>query len=170
MFVLESICLIIIVFSMFLLKILGFKKIALKLCIYTVAISLASFVGKRFGHLLLSDFLKFDGVSAKELLSEKIYSTVISTLGTLILFIILFFLLMRIFAIIDGKMERRLQSVIVDRIWGAIGGLTIGVSCGKSFFEVAIIVFTVITVLKCIDKSSTNVDDMLIFRTIKNLN
>ena len=170
MFLFELLCLIFIVASTSLLKLLGFKKVALKLCLYTIAISIANFVGNSFGHFLVSDFLKINVFSTKSLILEKVYSTVISAVGTLILFLILFFILKRIFAVIDGKMERTLQSVIVDRIWGAIGGLCIGITNGSSFFEVAIIVFTVIAVSKCIDKTSTYVDSMLTFRTIRNLN
>ena len=60
--------------------------------------------------------------------------------------------------------------MIVDRIWGAIVGLSIGISSGSSFFEVAVIVLTVITVFKCMDRSVEYVDNTLTFRTIKNLN
>lgn len=170
MLIFELICLFLIGALTCLLKLLGFKKVALKTCLYTVAISVAIFVSKRFGNFLVSDPLKINAFSSKSLISEKIYSTVISAVGTLILFIILFFMLKRIFAVIDGKMERTLQSMIVDLIWGAIGGLCIGITNGSSFFEVAIIVFTVIAVSKCLDKTSTYVDSMLTFRTIRNLN
>ena len=170
MFIIELLCLVLISASTCLLRHLGFKKLSLKISLYTIAISLATFVGKRFGHFLAFDFLDLKVLRTNSFLLKKIYSTVISAVGTLILFIILFFLLKRIFAIIDGKLERRLQSVIVDRIWGAIVGLSIGISSESSFFEVAVIVLTVITVFKCMDRSVEYVDNTLTFRTIKNLN
>ncbi len=144
----------------------GIKKVIFKTAAFVISIIVAKLIGEKFGDLLLSEIIDLD----VGILSEKVNGTIIAVLGTLILFVLLFVFLRLIFKVIEGKYEKNMQSMIVDRILGALVGFFIGVAVVFVFTEVVDIVFTVIATIKQDTDIFDLIDDSIIFTLLHNLN
>ncbi len=144
----------------------GCKKLIFKFAAFAIAMIFAKLIGQKFGHFLLSDFIKLDIGE----LSDKVNGTIISVLGTLILFLLLFVFLRLIFKVVEGKFEKSIQSVIVDRICGALVGFVLGVAVVFVFTEIVSIVITIVATIKCDTEIFDIVDNSIIFKLSRNLN
>ncbi len=82
-------------------------------------------VASKCNKLLLPDFnsIDVDGNLLEKSVIEKINSTVITLVGTIILIISLNIMLKQMFKIVDGRFERSIYVEIMDRIRGAVDGL-----------------------------------------------
>lgn len=82
-----------------------------------VFVSLLSVLhGLDFGDLLLPDLIDIGTEILSISFSEKIYSTLVAVLGTIILLISVCVLLKRVFRIIDGKSDKRIKKALLHRI------------------------------------------------------
>ena len=169
MTVLDWIRLVVICVAVVLCAINGKRKTVFRICAFAIVIIMAKLVGARLGKILLSDIVKIKENSLGFTLSEKFYSTLISTLGTLIVFLILFFILKKIFSIVEGKMERKLHSVIIDRLCGTLDGLFFDVAA-VVVNKIVVVIFTVISVVRCDREHPEYVDNTSIFKLSRNLN
>ena len=168
--ILDWICLAIIGAAVVVCSIKGLRKIFFKISAFVLSILIAEFIGSRIGYFLLSDLIHINLPTLDSDVTEKISNTIISTLGTLIVFLLLFFILKKIFAIVEGRLERKLHSVIVDRILGALTGLFFGVAFVFVFTEVVVIIFTAISAIKRDIEVFKYVDNSIIFKFFRNLN
>ncbi len=164
--ILDCVGIILIISSVAICVFKGFKKIIFKLAAFAIAMVLAKFIGQSFGNLLLSDFIKFDIGSV----SDKVNNTIISILGTLIVFVLLFVFLKLIFKVVEGKFEKNIQSVIVDRLCGALVGFVLGVAVVFVFTEIVSIVLAIVATIKRDASVFKIADNSMIFRLVRNLN
>ncbi len=166
MSILDYICIALIGGSVVICALKGLKKIIFKIAAFVISVILAKLVGGKIGHLLLSDIININFGS----LSSEINGRIISILGTLIVFILLFIFLKLIFKVVEGKMGQNIQSLIVDRLLGALVGFFIGVAIVLVFTEVVDIVLSVISLFKRDADVFDVVDNTIIFRLVRNLN
>ncbi len=164
--ILDFICIAIMGASIVICSIKGLKKLVFKVSAFIIATIMAKLLGNKFGNLLLSKVIDFD-VGA---LSDKFNDTIISVLGTLIVFLLLFIILKMLFRIVEGKMERSIQSIIVDRLLGALTGLFIGVAFVFVFTEIVYMILTAVSVIRRDTEAISFIDNTIIFKFIKNLN
>ena len=164
--ILDIICIAIIAACMMICLIKGFKKVIFKLSSFVIAMILAKLFGNRIGKALLSKIIDID-IGA---FSDKLNSAIISALGTLIVFVMLFVLLRLIFKVVEGKMERSIRSVVVDRLWGALTGFIIGVAFVFVFTETVYIILTTVSAIKCSTEAVEYIDKTIIFKFFRNLN
>ena len=168
--ILDWISLAIIGISVVICAMKGLKKVIFRVCAFAVAAIMAKLLGARLGNFLLSDIITFDKSKLDADASEKIYNTLISTLGTLIVFLTLFFILKKIFRVVEGKMGRSLQSIVIDRLCGALVGLFLGVAFVFVFTETVSIVFATISLIKRDTQIYLYIDNSIIFKLFRNLN
>lgn len=94
-------------------------------------------IGNKCSKLLLPNFNSID-VDSKLLeksVIEKINSTVVTLVGTIILIISLNIMLKQMFRIVDGRLEKSLYVEIMDRIRGAVDGLFVLYKIGNVSLE-----------------------------------
>ncbi len=160
----DYICMALVGASVVICALKGMKKVFFKMAAFIISVILAKLVGSKIGHLLLSGIIDIEAPSSK--LSGKI----VSVLGTLIVFVLLFVFLKLIFNVVEGKMGHSIQSLIVDRLLGALVGLFIGVAVVLVFTEIVTVVFTVIALVKRDNDVFDITDSNIIFRLVRNLN
>ncbi len=163
---LDYICIALIGCSSLICAIKGLKKIFFRLAAFVISVILAKLVGNKVGYFLLSDVIDVNLGSA----SSEINNRIISILGTLIVFALLFVFLKLIFKVVEGKMGQNIQSRIIDRLLGALVGFFIGVAVVLIFTEAVSIVLTVISLLKGDVDAFEIVDNTIIFKLVRNLN
>ncbi len=164
--ILDYICLILLCASVVICAIKGLKKIIFRVAAFVISMILAKLLGNKIGTLLLSDIIRLDIGS----LSDTVNGTIISLLGTLIVFLLLLIVLKLIFKVVEGRMGQNIQSMIIDRLCGALVGFFIGVAVIFVFTEIVDIVFTVISLFKNDTEIFELADNTIIFRLFRNLN
>ena len=149
----------------------GFKCKMFKSLSFAYTCVLAGCLGSRYGKLLFPniDVLNIENKLLEKNLTEKINSTVVSLLGTLILIISLDILLKQIFKVVDGRWERSLYVEILDRLRGAVDGLFVLYKIGNISIDSNIEISRKITVECLLDKFvlRKNTD---IHKLVRNLN
>ena len=93
-----------------------------KILLFVFALMLAIFHGIDFGGLLLPELIDIGTEILSISFSEKIYSTLVAVLGTIILLISVCLLLKRAFKIIDGKTEKKIKRAFFLRICKVLDG------------------------------------------------
>ncbi len=166
MTVFDYICFVIIGAAVMLCAFKGLRKIIFRLAAFIVSMIVARLIGDKIGNLLLSDVIQIDIGP----ISEKIKSTIISSLGTLVVFILLFIFLKLIFKVVEGKFDQNINSVIIDRLCGALVGFFLGVAIVFVFTEVVDIVITIIATFKKDGEIFDFVQKSIVFRLLRNLN
>lgn len=136
--ILDGICLFIIGFSVMLSLVCGTKKIKLKIYSFLTIIFTSVFLGNKMSGILFSDIVKTYGLKVESAFVKAAVNILASALGTLLIFLCLFRILKRIFAIVDGKIERSLNCIIIDTLLGAMTGL-----CDASLFIFSLMVIII---------------------------
>ncbi len=166
MAILDYICIALVCASIVICTLKGLKKIFFRIAAFGISVILAKLIGSKIGHFLFSDVININLGS----LSEKISNKIISVFGTLLVFILLFIFLKLIFKVVEGKMGNNIQSLVVDRLLGALVGFVIGVAVVLVFTEAVDIVFTVISLIKRDAEVFDVIDNTIIFKLVRNLN
>ncbi len=91
-------------------------KQCFKIILFLFVSLLSALHGLDVGDLLLPELIDIGTEILSISFSEKIYSTVVAVLGTIILLAAVCILLKRAFIIIDGKTERRIKKALLHRI------------------------------------------------------
>lgn len=164
MTVLDWICVAILGVSTVFCTFKGFRKLIFKTIAFVLAIMLAKLIGLYLGKAVTSGIINFGGVS------KQLSHTFISALGTIIAFLLLSFILKKIFNIVDRKIEPNIQSAITNRILGALAGLFLGTVFVLAFAEIVVTVFTVASMLKSSSEPLEYIDNTIIFKFFRNLN
>lgn len=103
----------------------GFKSKIFKSLSFAYICVFATCIGSKYSKLLLPNFnvIDIENNLLEKSLTEKINSTIVTLVGTIILIISLNIMLKQIFKIVDGRLEKSLYMEIMDRIRGAVDGL-----------------------------------------------
>lgn len=150
MSVFDYICLAVIAFSTIICAAKGLRKIVFKLC----AIALAVIVSKYLGEMLL----------------DAVNITLTPAIGMFVVFLFFYIIFKLIFKIIEGKLADGVQSIVIDRLLGALVGLFVGTAIVFVFTEVIDIVGAVASIFDLDTEFFDAVDNTVIFRLIRNLN
>ena len=167
--ILELICLIISGASVVFCSVKGLKRSAFKISAFVVVIIFAKGIGKRFGYFLLSDIIYKKIADMDVGVSESTGNTLVSAFGTLTVFILLLFILKRIFALVEGKMKPSLQYVITERILGA-AELFKNPSFVLTFTPIVMVNLTSVTFEKKDIGIVNNIDSSINIKYSRNLN
>ncbi len=167
--ILDIICLVIIAASVIICTLNGLKKIIFKICSFFLAMLLAKFLGFKFGNFILPEAIKDNQLFGAEL-SEKINDSIASVVGTIIILVVSFIILRLIFKVIEFKLGSNLQSIVINRLLGALVGLFAGVAVVLAFTEVVNIVASVAAFINQGDVFFDAIDNSVIFRFFRNLN
>lgn len=162
----DSVCVILIIASVIVCTVKGYKKVVFKAAAFAIAMFAAKLTGSVFGNFLLSDVIKVK----INLISDSVSDAIVTGIGTALMFVFLFILLRLIFKIVEGKMEKSLQSIVLDRLCGALAGLFIGVAVAFAFTEIVSIVLVVVSSLTRSHDIFDFVDNSVIFKLFRNLN
>ncbi len=146
--ILDIICVAVIALSTIICLFKGFKRIIFKICSFVIAMYVAKIFGCRLGNFLLSFFSTEGNNVIDPALLEKLSSSMVSAIGTGIIFIVLYIILRLVFKIIAIKTERSAGSVIIDRLLGAVLGLLLGTAIVFVFTEIAEFVLSAIAYFK----------------------
>lgn len=92
----------------------------IKMMLLVFSLMLALLHGLDFSSLLLPELIDIGTEILSISFSEKIYSTLVAVLGTIILLISVCVLLKRVFRIIDGKSDKRIKKALLHRICTAL--------------------------------------------------
>ncbi len=163
---LDFLCIAIIVVFTAICAFKGMKKIIFRMVAFIVAMLVAKLLGYKIGNFLLSDIIQIDIGPV----SNRVKETIISVVGTLLLFVILFIFLRLIFKVVEGKFEKNIQSIIIDRLCGALVGFLLGISIVFVFTEVVDAVLAVIAFVKKDIEVFNIAEESIIFRLFRNLN
>lgn len=144
----------------------GLNKLLSMTLSLAVALLVAKLTGRIFGKFLLSKVINLNISS----LSFGVSFALTTLIGTIVVFLQLFFMLRLIFKIVDGKMEKDLYSLVLDRLNGALAGFFIGVSVVFSFTELVFAVLAIITLAKNDIHTADRADRSVIFKLARNLN
>ncbi len=167
--ILELIGLVIIGTVVVFFSVKGLKKTAFRISAFVAIILLAKLIGKKVGHFLLSNIVYAKITNLNIEISEGTGDTIISALGTLTVFLLLFFILKKIFAVVEGKMKPSLQSVIAERIFGA-SGLFENVAFVLTFMKIVMLNFISVTDIKRDFQHLKSKDNSIIYRFARILN
>ena len=122
-----------------------------KMLLLVFSLMLAVLHGLDFSAMLLPELIDICTVILRISFSEKIYSTLVAVLGTIILLVSVCALLKRAFKIIDRKTESKAKKAIAQRIYTSLGAFF-----GK--FIVSRICFNAVRIVrKYINKSNFKV-------------
>ncbi|MBE6535180.1 MAG: hypothetical protein E7677_00960 [Ruminococcaceae bacterium] len=94
----------------------------IKMMLLVFSLMLALLHGLDFSSLLLPELIDIGTEILSISFSEKIYSSLVAILGTIILLISFYALLKRAFKIIDGKSDSKVKKAIAQRIYTSLDG------------------------------------------------
>ena len=173
--ILDCVCAVIIMAVVFLGAMHRQNKLVIKLCAFA-----ASIIAIGISMMFASKFLLPNAVEIKNIrtnfsgiyFAEKIGRTgfVVSIFEAMFIFVPLFILLKKMFAIVSGKIGRSIRCVIIDTILGALAGLMTGTAFLFVFKKIVIIIRRV-DVFKKTEKSCDLIaKSSLSYELVRNLN
>ncbi len=166
---LDILCLVIISASIVICTLKGLKKIIFKVCAFFLAMLLAKLFGFKVGDLVIPELVKDNKLFGSEM-AEKIDDSIASVVGTIIIFIVSFVILRLIFKIVEFKLGSSMQSIVINRLLGALVGLFAGVAVVLAFTEVVNIIASVSVFVDQGDVFFDAIDNSVIFKFFRNLN
>ena len=128
-------------------------KQQVKLLLFVFALILTLLHGLDFAGLLLPKLIDIGTEVLSISFSEKIYSTLVAVLGTIIVLISVCILLKRAVVFIDGKSEKKIKSALSHRVCTALGG----------FFEKFNVMLIYSTAVRIIRKYINNLKSNTVF-------
>ena len=166
---LDILCLVIISASIVICTLKGLKKIIFKVCAFFLAMLLAKLFGFKVGDLVIPELVKDNKLFGSEM-AKKINDSIASVVGTIIIFIVSFVILRLIFKIVEFKLGSSMQSIVINRLLGALVGLFAGVAVVLLFTEVVNIIASVSAFVDQGDVFFDAIDNSVIFKFFRNLN
>ena len=148
--VFDYISLAVIAFFTIICAIKGLRRMIFKLCAITLAILISKYCG--------------------EWLLEKANISLDSAIGLFVIFLLSYIILRLVFKIIEGKLDKTVRSILIDRLLGALVGFFVGLAVIFAFIEVVDIVGTVASLFNKDYEFFHLVDNSVIFRWTRNLN
>ena len=167
--VLDILSLVFILASVAICTLKGLKKIVFKICSFFLAMLLAKLLGFKVGELVIPELVKDNKLFGSEM-AKKINDSIASVVGTIIIFLASFIILRLIFKVVEFKLGSSMQSIVINRLLGALVGLFAGVAVVLVFTEVVNIVASVAAFIGQGDIFFDAIDNSVIFKFFRNLN
>ena len=142
----------------------GFLNILLKLGALVIAVIVAKLFGKAVGEACFSDLIGGSGGKLDGMLFDKINESLVTIMGTVLVFAAIYILLRIIFFFVSKLLKKAEGLTVLDRILGAVFGLVTAFGLVCVF---AVMVRVVATVAVYIDPSSAifdTVEETVIFK------
>ena len=167
---LDIICLVVIAVSVIICLLKGFKNIFFKLCSFVIAMYVAKIFGARVGNALLMHFTNTDKETIGASFVEKLSESMVSAIGTGLLFFVIYILLRLIFKITFIGIGKDVGSVVADRLLGGLIGLFVGVAIVFIFTELTDFIVSTVAYFKQDNAVYDIINSSKIFKFFGNLN
>lgn len=145
----------------------GFLKTILKFGATLLALILSRLFGTALGNMILPDFINGDSALGERLSPstlDNVNSSIAATVGTLLIFVVLFVIFRLIASWVSKARVHRFKSRILDKILGAIFGLVLSFGAIYAFAVALELMAVLVTLIAPSIDIYSAVENTVIFR------